>query len=135
MTRARGTPYSRFPNNPHRETVMAHAHAPLLYVGIRHHVLALDAATGTEVWRADLPSGLGSDFVMLHHDGARLYAASAGEVVCLDAATGELRWHNPLKGMGTGLTSFATAAGGRADGPASLFEEKRRLDAAASAAT
>ena len=59
-----------------------------IYVGIRGTVLALDRATGSEAWRADLK---GSDFVNLVLDGDRVLAATKGEeFFCLDAVTGKI---------------------------------------------
>jgi hypothetical protein len=39
-------------------------------------------------------------------------ASCCGEIFCLDPLTGHLRWHNPLKGFGTGLATFATDTAG-----------------------
>jgi len=76
----------------------------LLFIGIGGKVLALDRATGREIWRTDLIS---SDFVNLTVDGGDLYAAAEGELYCLDPATGQIRWHNRLKGLGRGLIAIA----------------------------
>lgn len=106
----------------------------LLYVGIKTHVLAIDPSSGVEVWRTKLEGQRmrNNDFVYLTLDGERLYATSSGELYCLNRATGEVRWHNQLKGLGTGLVSIvsdgATAAGGGA--PASLFARAARNQAA-----
>ncbi len=77
---------------------------PLIYLGIKGTVLALDRRTGAEQWRTPLK---GSDFVNVAVDGDTLYAAARGEIFCLDALTGRIRWHNPLKGMGWGLITIA----------------------------
>ncbi|MCU0635964.1 MAG: PQQ-like beta-propeller repeat protein [Gemmatimonadaceae bacterium] len=79
----------------------------LLHIGIHSHVLAIDPRDGTEVWRTKLKA---SAYVTLHRAGDVLYAGAAGELFCLDAATGAIRWHNKLKGLGTGLVSFGGAA-------------------------
>ena len=54
-------------------------------------MLALDRATGAEVWRTKLPRVRlrMSDFVGLAQDGDAVFATHSGEVFCLDAATGE----------------------------------------------
>lgn len=78
----------------------------LVFVGIKHAVVALDQRTGTPVWRTALHSG---DYVTLLWDGESLFAANAGEVWCLDPNTGAVRWHNELKGMGRGFTSLASS--------------------------
>ena len=114
----------------------------LTYVGIKGHVLALDRATGTEIWRTKL-SGLRmktSDFVYLSLDDDQLYATLSGEIFCLDSASGEVRWHDQLKGLGTGLVSIVSAASPASDGgPSSLLTRAERdrmnRNAAAVAAT
>jgi outer membrane protein assembly factor BamB len=98
----------------------------LLYLGVRGTVLALDRATGQEVWRTRLK---GADFVNVALVDGDLYAAARGELFCLDCTTGELRWQNPLKGLGLGLVSIA-APGGQAV----LVQEKKRRDQSEAAA-
>jgi len=99
----------------------------LLYIGIKGAVLALDRASGAEVWVCELK---GSDFVNVAILDGDLYAATKGELFCLDADTGATRWHNPLKGYGLGLISMATAGGGQTV----LMREKQRRDEEAAAA-
>lgn len=79
----------------------------LLFIGVSGKVLALDADTGTEVWRTKLK---GSGTVLLHRDDHRLYASVSGELFCLDPDNGGMRWHEKLKGLGLGLVSMATSA-------------------------
>ena len=98
----------------------------LLFIGISGTVLALDRATGEEVWRTPLKG----DFVNVVLDGGTLFAATKGELFCLDPATGSVRWQNALRGLGRGLITIAQAGG-----PQVLaLEEKRRRDQAAAAA-
>jgi outer membrane protein assembly factor BamB len=78
----------------------------LIYVGIKNSVIALDAATGAEMWRAKLK---GSDFVTVLFDGRSLIAANAGEVFALDPSNGAVLWHNTMKGMGLGIVSLASS--------------------------
>jgi hypothetical protein len=94
-----------------------------VFIGIKGTVLALDRATGEEVWRAPLK---GSSFVNLTLDGGNILAATHGEVFCLDPATGEVLWNNPLRGLGYGLVSFVGS-------PAALSAEELRRQAAAAA--
>ena len=75
----------------------------LIYLGIGGHAVALEKATGAEVWRAKLKGG---NFVNLCASDGSIYATAYGELFCLEPATGELRWHNKLKGLGTGLLAF-----------------------------
>jgi len=102
----------------------------MVYLGIRGSVVAMDGATGRELWARALK---GSDFVNVVLDGDNLYAAAHGEISCLDPRTGAIRWHNPLKGRGWGLVSVA-AEGAVGNGGPALAAEKRRLDEQAAAA-
>ena len=99
----------------------------LVFIGIKGSVIALDRNTGQQVWATHLK---GSDFVnVVLQDGAVL-ASCYGEIFCLEPLTGEGKWHNPLKGFGTGLATIATDN-------VSVLAAKRRGDeqAAATAAT
>jgi outer membrane protein assembly factor BamB len=98
--------------------------AQLVFIGIKGSVVALNRATGQQVWATRLK---GSDFVnVVLQDGAAL-ASCCGEIFCLDALTGIMMWNNPLKGFGTGLATIATEHN-PGDGNASLLAEKRRRD-------
>jgi outer membrane protein assembly factor BamB len=102
-----------------------------IYLGIKGSVIALDAATGRQLWATHLKS---VGFVNVVLDGDRLYAATYGEIFCLDPRTGEGLWHNPLKGYGLGLVSIATET----ISPGALLnmiEEIHRQEKAATAAT
>lgn len=98
-----------------------------IYLGISGTVVALDRATGEELWRTELK---GSDFVNVVLDGNQIYATAKGEIFCLDTATGKSRWHNKLPGMGLGLVSIATPTGSQV----LTAQEKRQREAAATAA-
>ena len=99
------------------------AQSKLIYLGIRGSVLALNPATGGQLWVVTLK---GREFVNVVLDGNNLYAATRGEIFCLDPRTGEIRWHNPLKGCGWGLISIAGE--GLAQDLSALSEEKRRRE-------
>jgi len=77
-----------------------------LFIGLGGQVVALDRATGTEIWCRGLKS---RTYVTISFDGHSLFAGCGGELFCLDPATGELRWHNKLPGLGRGLISFGGA--------------------------
>jgi outer membrane protein assembly factor BamB len=98
-----------------------------VFVGIKGMVLALDRATGEEVWRSPLA---GADFVNVTLLGGDLFATARGEMFALEASTGKILWHNRLKGLGRGLL---TIAGGSQQ--ALHMAEKKRRDAGAAAAT
>lgn len=79
--------------------------AEKIFVGVRGTVLALDASSGTEVWRTSLK---GADFVNVTALDRQIIAATKGEVFALDPASGTVLWNNKLKGLGLG---FVTVAG------------------------
>jgi outer membrane protein assembly factor BamB len=99
-----------------------------LFIGIAGSVLALDRATGQEIWRTKLRS---TDFVNVVLEDGALYAAARGEMYCLDPGTGEIRWKNPLTGLGWGLVTIASAP----DSLAVVMREKKRRDEESAAAT
>jgi outer membrane protein assembly factor BamB len=98
-----------------------------VFLGVRGEVVALDRATGQELWSTKLAGG---DFVNLVLDQDRIIATTKGKAFCLDTATGQLLWRNDLPGLGLGLVSIATASGSTPSGPSS---QKRRNDAASTA--
>ena len=105
---------------------MAKYNDKIVFVGIKGTALALDRATGREIWRTELK---GSDFVNMVLDGNELFATTRGEVFCLDPATGRIRWNNPLKGLGWGLITIATP---EASAVAAMAQYRRQQEAAAS---
>ncbi len=78
-----------------------------LILGIKGTVLALDRATGQELWRTPLR---GMSFVNVILEGEQVLATTRGEIYCLDKA-GTVLWHNPLKGLGQGLVTIGTETG------------------------
>jgi outer membrane protein assembly factor BamB len=100
-----------------------------LFIGIAGCALALDRATGQEIWRTKLK---GSELVNVALEDGALYAAARGELYCLDPATGNIRWKNPLTGLGWGLMAIASAGGSQA---VLLREKKRKEEEAAAAAS
>jgi outer membrane protein assembly factor BamB len=99
-------------------------HSKIIYLGIKGSVIAMNAATGEQLWTVHLKS---SEFVNVVLDGDNLYATTQGEIFCLDPQTGEGRWQNKLKGFGWGLVSIA-GEGIAANPPLLQAEEKRRRD-------
>jgi len=96
--------------------------AKIIYLGVRGSVVAVDSATGQELWNTSLK---GAEFVNVVLDGDNLFATTRGEIFCLDPKGGGLRWHNPLKGYGLGLI---TIAGEGIASNAAVSAEKRRRD-------
>jgi outer membrane protein assembly factor BamB len=100
---------------------------PLLFVGIRGRVVALDRYTGDEVWRVQF----GSDYLTVFWDGEALFAATAGEIWRMEPDTGDLLWHNKMRGLGQGLVSLASTHAPGGSDPS--VEHYRRLTQAAAA--
>jgi outer membrane protein assembly factor BamB len=84
---------------------MAKRKLDLLVIGVGGHAVAIDRATGDEVWRRKLKS---SPFVTVHQVGSRVFAGAGGELFCIDVASGDLLWHNKLKGLGLGVVAFSS---------------------------
>jgi outer membrane protein assembly factor BamB len=100
--------------------------ASAVYVGVKGTVIAVDRATGEELWSTTLKGG---DFVDVMVVDGDLFAASKGRLYRLDPGTGAVMWCNELPGMGWGIVSIA---GSHAGGAA---EKARRDQAAANAAS
>jgi outer membrane protein assembly factor BamB len=98
-----------------------------LVIGIGGHVVALDPASGSEVWRTKLKR---SEFVTVSPAGSVVFAGAGGELFCLDATAGQILWHNRLKGLGHGLIAFA---GSDEAASAAAIAARRRAAAAAAA--
>ncbi len=98
----------------------------IVVFGIGGHAVAIDASTGTEIWRTKLK---GSDTVTITLAAARVLAAAGGELFCLERDSGQILWHNNLKGLGLGLVAFGTAE----DAPAGARILAQRRAAAAAA--
>ena len=101
----------------------------MVYIGIRGSVVALNRATGTQVWATKLK---GTDFVNVVVDGEIVIASTYGAIFCLDGLTGKLLWQNPLRGFGIGLSAIATAQ--NTEGGILPIVEKRRRDQQSAAA-
>jgi outer membrane protein assembly factor BamB len=118
---------------------MPRAKRSLLFVGIKSFVVALDRASGAEVWRTQLPAKYRNSAMLLSvmYDGDTIFASFAGEVFALNPKTGELLWHEPFKGLGTGFVTIASevnaGATNAADAAAAAMVMAQR--AAATAAT
>ncbi len=103
----------------------------LIFIGIRGSVIALNRATGQQVWATHLK---GSDFVNIVVESDAILASCYGEIFALEPLTGNALWHNPLKGFGTGLATIATNQNPSSPGGAGLAEKTRRDQEAACAA-
>jgi outer membrane protein assembly factor BamB len=103
----------------------------LTYIGIRGTVLALDRATGREVWRTPLK---GSSFTNLVIERGLILAATLGELFALDPFNGRVLWNNPLRGMGYGIVAFASAPSASA-AMQQIADEEAAAAAAASSST
>ena len=104
----------------------------LVFIGLKGSVVALNRATGLQVWATHLK---GSDFVNVVLLNGAILASCYGEIFCLDPLTGVAMWHNPLKGFGTGLATIATEHNAMEGNAAVLAEKRRRDEEAAASAT
>jgi len=104
--------------------------ANLVFIGIKGSVVALNRATGQQVWATHLK---GSEFVHVAVLNGAVVASCYGEIFCLDPLTGDALWHNPLKGFGRGLATIATEYN-PGSGNALVLAEKHRRDQEAAAA-
>src|ERR1041385_8801135 len=96
----------------------------LVFIGIKGSVVALNRATGEQVWAT--PFG-GSGFVNVVVEDEKVFATCSGQAFTLDAFTGEVLWKNGLKGFGFGLAT--TAPQGEVEsGQIPLMPEKGRRD-------
>jgi outer membrane protein assembly factor BamB len=102
----------------------------LVFIGIKGSVVALNRATGEQVWATRLK---GAEFVNVAFESGAVLATTCGEVFCLDALTGITMWHNSLRGFGLGLGTIATARNSGETNAVALAEQRRRAEAAAAA--
>jgi outer membrane protein assembly factor BamB len=109
------------------------ARTSLVYIGIKNTVIAFDRRSGVEAWRVTLPIKYKSSasLVNIVRDAEGLFVSSAGELFSLDPRSGNILWHEPLKGLGTWLTTIATDLGGNSQ---SLVAMQQQLQAQAAAA-
>ena len=84
-----------------------------LILGINGYVVAVDKATGDELWRTKLKS---SSITVVSSDERQVYAAASGYLYCLNKQTGEKLWVNELKGLGfnTCIIDVGSAVGASA---------------------
>ncbi len=80
----------------------------VIYAGTGRFVLALDAETGSELWRTRLPSSM-SSIVSLMLDGPSLYVGHSGSIYRLSAQTGAIEWTNGLPRTGYNPVMMAAA--------------------------
>jgi outer membrane protein assembly factor BamB len=100
----------------------------ILIIGIGGHVVGIDRATGTELWRTRLKGG---EFVTVFDLDQHVFAGAGGVLFCLEPTKGRILWKNQLKGLGTGLITFMSSN----DAAGAAVLAKKRATAAAVAAT
>ena len=102
----------------------------LVILGIRGSVVALNRATGEQVWATHLK---GYEFVNIVVEDQQVLATCSGEAFCLDPFTGRVVWHNRLKGFGRGLATIGTQANQQQRQTAISAAQRLRDEAAAAA--
>lgn len=96
----------------------------LLFIGFNSRVVALAKMDGHLVWEWKSPKGSG--YAAVHVDGNQVFVSVDGYTYALDPFSGGERWHNNLKGLGTGVPCLATATGGTT-GYSAVGEEHNRI--------
>jgi outer membrane protein assembly factor BamB len=69
----------------------------LVFLGIKGSVVALNRATGEQVWATHLK---GSDFVNIVVQNETVFASCYGEIFRLDPLRGTGLWHKAVQGCG-----------------------------------
>jgi outer membrane protein assembly factor BamB len=82
-----------------------------LIIGTNGYVVAFERATGTEVWRTKLQTGVfrattRTDVAVIAR-GEFVFAGSTGHLFCLSITDGRIIWHNELPGLGYNDISLA----------------------------
>lgn len=109
------------------------AASDLLLLATNGRVIALDRASGLEVWRCKL-TGMGG-LVTLVAAGNRLFAGGSGRVHALDRASGEIQWTNGLPRLGYHFVTLAMRGADSTNvGPALAAIQAQQQAAAAGAA-
>ena len=126
-----GPPRGACPRIRAKRNMSTQQTSKLVYIGVGGSVVALDRATGEQVWATHLK---GSEFVNVFVEDGKVFATCYGEAFCLDARTGNGLWHNRLKGFGRGLAAIATGNSAQAGLTPALAEHRRQEEEAASAA-
>ena len=103
----------------------------LVFIGIKGSVVALNRATGAQVWATHLR---GSQFVNILVQPDAVLAYTEGELFCVDPKSGNGLWQNPLKGFGFGLATIAVEGQPDAGASATMAEHRRAEEAAAASA-
>jgi outer membrane protein assembly factor BamB len=80
----------------------------IVFVGFNKRVVALDRLSGDICWMWK-PKCKGGSFTTLILERDLLIVSIGGYMWALDPLNGEEKWHNPLKGMGTGVASMVSA--------------------------
>ena len=110
----------------------------MAYIGFGKHVIAFDHMTGQQVWNWESPRKDLVGAVTLLLEQEMLVVSVDGYMWGLDPTTGDERWHNPLKGMGTGIpmmVSNSQFTGGTTAGAAAAAAATAAAVAAAGAAS
>ncbi len=96
-----------------------------VFAGLHGHVVALEQATGAEVWRTSLPS-TGYNVSAIVVESGRLLCASGGHVFALDPTDGKIHWHNSMKGLGNGVVYLTTANSNSTEAMFSVLAQAER---------
>jgi len=95
--------------------------ADLVIIASNCRVVALQKATGVQLWEAVLNSSffkIGETFVTVAFDDTGVYAHTINETFCLDLQSGRIIWQQKLASLGRGVASIALSGTSGADASA-----------------
>ena len=82
----------------------------IVYIGFGKNVIAFDRTSGEVYWSWKAPRAGTAGAVALLLERDVLVVSINGYLWGLDPLSGDERWHNPLKGMGTGVPMMVSAS-------------------------
>ena len=102
----------------------------LVLVGIHGHVVCINKADGTEIWRTKLKR---SGMVTICRVSDSVFAAAKGYLYSLDLYTGQVKWQNDLPKLGFGTCVMGTPNQGAVAALIIIAQQQAALAAAGAA--
>ncbi len=91
-----------------RNAAVSVQHTDVIYVAFAKRVVALDRRTGDVCWTWK-PKKCPGTYPSLLLEKDTLIVSLSGYMWALNPLTGEELWHNPLKGIGVGVSTMVSA--------------------------
>jgi outer membrane protein assembly factor BamB len=76
-----------------------------VYLGVKAHVVCINAVTGEEIWRTKIKR---SQLISIVVEEGLIVAHAGGQLFGLDKSSGKVLWNNKLPGLGYGYCFLAT---------------------------